>query len=207
MTWIKICGITCLPDAQEGASLGVNALGFIFAPSPRRIDPHAARSIIRHLPEKILKVGVFVNEALPRVLWIADYCRLDMVQFHGTETLDYCREVSLPVIKGIPVKDEKSLEEMERYPSVAILLDTFARDRAGGTGKAFSWGLALEARKKRNFILSGGLCPENVGQAIHLLQPLGVDVSSGVEERPGKKDVTRMNDFVKEVKKANDETR
>jgi len=207
MTWIKICGITNLKDALEAHALGVDALGFIFAPSPRRIDPSGARDIIRDLPESLLKVGIFMNEELEGVLRVADYCRLDILQFHGQEPPEYCRRVSLPVIKGIGIKGADSLKEMERYPFASILLDACGPGQAGGTGMTFAWELALEARKKRNFILSGGLNPMNVYRAIQMLSPIGVDVCSGVEKVPGVKDRGKMIEFIKEVRKADESAR
>jgi phosphoribosylanthranilate isomerase len=208
MTWIKICGITNLEDAMRAASLGADALGFIFAPSPRRIDPLMARDIVRHLSSCTWKVGVFVNEELRKVRQIAEDCGLDALQFHGQEPPEYCRQVSLRVIKAVSVRDEESLEEMEKYPFASILLDAWSIDRAGGgTGKTFCWEMALEARKKRNFILSGGLTPMNVYQAIQTLWPVGVDVCSGVEKVLGKKDQFKMTEFIREVKKADGSTR
>ena len=206
MTWIKICGITNLEDAQEAAALGVDALGFIFALSPRKIKPEVAQKIIRALPQSLLKIGVFVNEKIEEVQRIAEDCGLNALQFHGQEPPEYCRQATLKVIKAIGVKDADSLREIERYPFASILLDAASTDRAGGTGKTFSWELALEVRKKRNFILSGGLNPENVYKAIQMLRPMGVDVCSGVEKFSGKKDSLKMIEFVKEVKKADETT-
>jgi phosphoribosylanthranilate isomerase len=206
MTWIKICGITNVEDAIGAVSLGIDALGFIFAPSPRRINPRIAREIIRHLSPSTKKVGVFVNEELGEVRRIAEDCGLDALQLHGQESPEYCRQIYLPVIKAIPVKDALSLKEMERYPFASILLDAWSADRAGGTGKTFCWEIAREARQKRNFILSGGLNPQNVLQAIRELRPLGVDVCSGVEKILGKKDRGKMTEFVKEVRKADEST-
>lgn len=207
ITWIKICGMTNAEDAMVAASLGVDALGFIFAPSPRRVEPSAAREMIRRLPASVLKVGVFVNEALPEVQRIVAYCGLNMVQFHGQETPEYCRQIPLPVIKAVRVKNMESLQEMEQYPLASILLDAWSPQKAGGTGKPFCWELALEACKKRNFILSGGLNPNNVYQAIRKVRPSGVDVCSGVEKTPGKKESTKMCEFIKEVQKADASTR
>jgi phosphoribosylanthranilate isomerase len=207
MTWIKICGITNIDDALEAVALGVDALGFIFAPSPRRINPLIARDIVRRLSPGTWKVGVFVNEDLKKVRQIAMDCGLDALQFHGQEPPEYCRQVSLPVIKAVGVRDEASLEEMEKFPFASILLDAWSTDQAGGTGRTFCWEMALEARKKRNFILSGGLSPMNVYQAIQKLQPTGVDVCSGVEKVLGKKDPFKMTEFVREVKKADGSAR
>ena len=125
MTWIKICGITNLQDALEAAALGVDALGFIFAPSPRKIDPEVARQIITSLPPVMGKVGVFVNEDLGEVKRIADRCGLDTLQFHGEEAPECCQRVSLQVLKAIRIKNSESLKEMGKYPSIPILLDTY----------------------------------------------------------------------------------
>jgi phosphoribosylanthranilate isomerase len=207
MTFIKICGITNIDDAMEAASLGVDALGFILAPSPRRIHDAAAREIVHHLPFSVWKVGVFVNEELKQMRRIAEDCGLDAVQLHGQEPPEYCRQIPLWVIKAISVRDIRSLEEMERYSCASVLLDTPGTDRAGGSGKTFCWEIALEARKKRNFILSGGLNPVNVYTAIQKLRPIGVDVCSGVEKFPGKKDRPQMIEFVKEVRRADESAR
>ncbi len=206
-TWVKICGMTNVEDALEAASLGVDALGFIFAPSPRRIDPSAAREIIRRLPPEVLKVGVFVNEALEEVRRLVDYCGLHMLQFHGQESPDYCRELPMPVIKAVRVRSRESLREMGRYAFASILLDAWDPLKAGGTGEPFCWQWVVEACSERNFILSGGLNPENVYRAIRLVRPSGVDVCSGVERTPGKKEKAKMQEFIKEVQKADASTR
>jgi len=207
MTWIKICGITNMEDGLKAASLGVDALGFIFAPSLRRVEPDMARKIIRALPSPPLKVGVFVNEDPEEVLRVAEYCGLNGLQFHGEESPEYCQKFSLLVIKAIRIKDLESLTDIERYPDVTILLDTYSPIQAGGAGNPFPWEIALIAKEKRNFILSGGLNQDNVGEAIKKVRPWGVDVSSGVERGQGKKDHLKMNDFVKEARKADEKTR
>ncbi len=207
MTWIKICGITNMEDGLKAASLGVDALGFIFAPSPREVGPDVAQKIIRALPPHPLKIGVFVNEDPDEVLRVVEFCDLNGLQFHGEESPEYCRIFSLPVIKAIRIKDMESLSDMERYPDVTLLLDTYSSAKAGGTGNPFPWEIALKAKERRNFILSGGLNQDNVGEAISRVRPWGVDVSSGVEMVPGKKDHLRMNDFVKEVRKTDEKTR
>jgi phosphoribosylanthranilate isomerase len=205
MTWIKICGITNIEDGLRAASLGVDALGFIFAPSLRRVSPDMAQKIIRALPEALLKVGVFVDEELEEVERVAEYCGLHVIQLHGKESPEYCRRVSRRVFKTIRIKDVESLKDMEPYGDVSILLDTYSPVQAGGTGTAFPWEIALIAKEKRDFILSGGLHPLNVREAIYKVKPWGVDVCSGVETNPGKKDLLKMTEFVKEVRKA-DET-
>jgi phosphoribosylanthranilate isomerase len=207
MTWIKICGITNIEDGLRAASLGVDALGFVFATSPRRVEPDVARKIIRAIPTPPLKVGVFVNEDLDEVLRLIDYCGLKVLQFHGEEPSEYCQAFSLPIIKALRIKDLESLKDMERYPETILLLDTYSPVQAGGTGNPFSWEIALKAKEKQNFILSGGLTQENIGEAISKVRPWGIDVSSGVEMVPGRKDHLKMNDFVKEVRRADEKTR
>jgi len=207
MTWVKICGITNIEDGLKAASLGVDALGFIFAPSMRRIKPDTTQKIIQALPTTLLKVGVFVDEDPEEVLRVAEYCGLNALQFHGKESPDYCQKFSMLVIKAIQIKDLESLDDMERYPDTTLLLDTYSPVQAGGTGNSFSWEIALKAKEKRDFILSGGLNQYNVGEAIKKVRPWGVDVSSGVERGQGKKDHLKMNDFVKEARKADEKTR
>ncbi|MBS3906771.1 MAG: phosphoribosylanthranilate isomerase [Syntrophaceae bacterium] len=202
MTWIKICGITNIEDAKKAASLRVDALGLIFAPSPRRVEPDIAKKIILALPKTLLKVGVFVNEAPEEVQRVAEYCGLNALQFHGEESPEHCQKFFYPVFKAIHIKGLESLKDMGKYHHVSILLDTYSPVQAGGTGNPFSWEIALRAKEKGNFILSGGLNPGNVGEAIKKVRPWGVDVCSGVEKVLGMKDPLKMIDFVKEVRKA-----
>jgi len=204
MTWIKICGITNLKDALEAVSLGVNALGFVFAPSPRRVEPPTVREISRRLSSSVLKVGVFVNQEFSEVERIASECGLTALQFHGDESPEYCQRFSLPIIKAIRIRSLESLEEMGRFSGATLLLDTFSSLKAGGTGIPFPLEIASKAKRRSDFILSGGLTPANVGEAVRRVRPFGVDVSSGVESKPGKKDLSRMVDFVKEVRKADE---
>ncbi len=196
-----------MEDGLKAASLGVDALGFIFAPSLRRVEPDMARKIIQALPETLLKVGVFVDEELKEVERVAEYCGLHILQFHGKESPEYCRKLSLPVFKTIHIRDLESLKDMEPYGDVSILLDTYHPMKFGGTGNSFPWAVALKAKEERNFILSGGLNPGNIGEAIRKVRPLGVDVCSGMETNPGKKDLLKMMDFLKEVRKADEKTR
>lgn len=207
MTWIKICGITNMEDGLKAASLRADALGFVFASSPRRVEPSVAKEIISVLPETLLKVGVFVNEAPEEVRRVAKYCGLNALQFHGKESPEYCQKFFHPVFKAIRIKDLESLKDMERYHDVSILLETYSPVQAGGTGSAFPWEIALRAKEKRGFVLSGGLTPSNVGEAIKTLKPWGVDVCSGVEVTPGKKDLLKMKDFIKETRKADEQDR
>ena len=207
MTWIKICGITNIEDGLKAASLGADSLGFIFAPSPRRVEPATVRAIVQNLSTSVFKVGVFLNHPLSEVKEIAAYCNLNGLQFHGEESPDYCQKFSQQVIKTIRIKDLESLKDMAKYPTVSILLDTWSPTQGGGTGTPFPWEIALKAKGERDFILSGGLSPLNVGEAIKKVRPMGVDVCSGVEAVPGKKDPLKMAEFIKEVRQADEYTK
>jgi phosphoribosylanthranilate isomerase len=202
---VKICGITNIEDALAAASLGVDAVGFVFAPSLRRVEPSTAREIIRRLPGLLVKVGVFVNQDFSEVEAIAAECDLSALQFHGDESPEYCERFSLPTLKAIRIKNLDSLKEMERFPRSHLLLDTFSSTQAGGTGVSFPWEIARTAKEGRDFILSGGLNPGNVREAIQYVRPFGVDVSSGVESMPGKKERVNMMEFLKQVQKAEDD--
>jgi phosphoribosylanthranilate isomerase len=149
-------------------------------------------------------VGVFVDEALARVEEIAAYCHLSGLQLHGEESPEYCQRFSVRVIKALKIKNPESIGEMTRYLGVTILLDTHSPVQMGGTGNPFPWEIALRAKEKGKFILAGGLNPLNVGEAIQQVRPWGVDVSSGVEIVPGKKDPQKLIDFVKEVKRVDE---
>jgi phosphoribosylanthranilate isomerase len=207
MTWIKICGITNIEDGKKAASFGIDALGFIFAPSVRKIEPDTARKIILALPKTLLKVGVFVNEEQEVIQRLAEYCGINALQFSGKESPEFCKRFISPVFKAIHIRDLESLKDMAQYPNVSILLDTWSPTKSGGTGTPFPWEIALKAKEKRNFVLSGGLSPGNVGEAIKTVRPWGVDVCSGVEASPGKKDPLKMAEFIKEVRKADELTR
>jgi phosphoribosylanthranilate isomerase len=204
MTRIKVCGITNLEDASQAVELGVDALGFIFAPSPRRIEEKKAKEICDKTPPFISKVGVFVNEDKEVVLRILKDSGLDTVQFHGEEPPEYCREFKaegVKIIKTFRVKDRESLKNLPYYEVDAYLLDTHLKGVKGGTGKTFNWDLALEAKKLgKPTILSGGLNPDNVRSAIEKVRPYAVDVASGVEKEPGRKDYEKMRKFVGEAR-------
>jgi phosphoribosylanthranilate isomerase len=202
MTKIKICGITNHQDAQAAAELGVDALGFVFyKPSPRYIKPEAAREIIRALPPFIVTVGVFVDEEAEVIRQILHDCGLRLLQLHGHESPDFCRAFAGLVIKAIHIKDRLSLIDIDQYPAEALLLDTHTEEVFGGTGEVFNWALALEAKMYGRIILAGGLNPDNIRDAIIKVKPYGVDVSSGVEEVPGKKDLKKLQDLVEKVRR------
>lgn len=200
-TRVKICGITTVMDALYASRCGADALGLVFYPaSPRFLEPEQARAIIDELPPFITTVGLFVNHSAEGIRQIADFCRLDAVQLHGDETPEQCDLLPLRVIKALRVKDATSLSLMERYPVNTLLLDAWAPDSYGGTGCTFNWQLAAGAAKKRRIILAGGLTPENVAEAVRTVRPYAVDVSSGVESAPGRKDFQRVAAFIRHAK-------
>jgi phosphoribosylanthranilate isomerase len=187
---VKICGITNLEDASIAVELGANALGFIFAPSPRQLTPQKARAIIRAIPPFVKTVGVFVNEAPATIRDVMQHCGLDMIQLHGDEPPALCDELMPCAIKALRIKDESSLQTGRAYQGKirALLLDSYSKEKAGGTGKTFDWNLAIKIKKMGiPIILSGGLGPSNIDLAIHTVRPYAVDVNSGVEKCPGKK--------------------
>jgi len=202
MVKVKVCGITNPHDALMAIELGADALGFIFAPSPRRISPEKARDIIRSIPPFAKTVGVFVNEELTTIRRIADYCSVDLIQLHGNEHPDICLELMPRAIKAFRIKDKLSLESVRAYYGTAraFLLDTYSEEREGGTGKTFNWDLAIKGKGLGvPIILSGGLRPSNIQRAILTVQPYAVDVNSGIEESPGKKDPLLMKTLMKKI--------
>lgn len=204
-TRIKICGMTNLNDALSALEAGADALGFVFyKKSPRYIEPDIASEIIRNLPPLVTVVGVFVDEQIDRVRETAKFCCLDLLQFHGFESPEYCEWYHNRVIKAFRVKDASSLEEVRKYKDQVsgYLLDSYSEDAYGGTGSTFDWSVAREISRLRPVLLAGGLTPDNVARAISEVRPYGVDVSSGVESAPGRKDMEKMRSFVDSVRKA-----
>jgi phosphoribosylanthranilate isomerase len=195
---VKICGLTNAPDALAALDAGADMLGFNFCESsPRHLTPAAAAAIVRQLPSFAVKVGVFVDAPEDLVLRAIADCGLNLLQFHGDESPEYCTQFGLMSMKAFRIRDEKSLEAMTRYPTDAWLLDAFVPGRAGGTGRQFNWDLALEAQKLgRPIFLAGGLTPDNVADAVRRVQPYAVDVASGVEAAPGKKDPAKVRAFI-----------
>jgi len=195
---IKICGITNLEDALMAVEAGADALGFVlFRGSPRYIPPEQAAAIIHRLPPFVQTVGLFVNEELATVNEVADQCGLDLVQLHGEETPDYCAAVRRRIIKAFRVKDASSLDEITNYRVAACLLDAWSPAAHGGTGTTFNWEIAARAAASHCIILAGGLSPENVAVAVATVRPYAVDVSSGVESAPGKKDAGQVSRFIR----------
>jgi phosphoribosylanthranilate isomerase len=199
---VKICGLTNLPDALAAADAGADALGFVFCDkSPRYVSIEAAAGIIRQLPRSIVKVGVFVNAAEEFVRRAIAECGLNLLQFHGDESPAYCLQFHLMAMKAFRVRDAGSLQTLQDYQTDAWLLDAYVPGKLGGTGELLNWELAVEARKLgRPIFLAGGLTPENVADAVRRVQPYAVDVSSGVEASPGKKDHARVREFIRAAK-------
>lgn len=201
--FIKICGITNLEDARSAVSFGADALGFVFAESPRKIEQKRAKEIISNIKGKALCIGVFVNEPLGKVVKTAKYCGLDVIQLHGDESPEYCSNIKVgKVIKAFHIKDQTSLKLIKGYDMVfAYLLDTFSKERYGGTGRTFDWNIAVKAKPLgKPIILSGGLNLANIKEAIKVVRPYGVDISSSIESGPGKKDIGQMERIIKEIK-------
>lgn len=199
MVRVKICGITCKEDAEAAVRCGADAIGFVFADSPRKVTPVVVKDIISSLPPFIALVGVFVNEDEKEVRRIAKFCGLSTLQFHGDETPSYCSKFP-KAIKAFRIKDRGDIKKVREYNACAWLLDTYQEGKSGGTGKTFDWSIASELAKEGRVILSGGLTPENVTEAIRVVSPYAVDVSSGVEEYPGKKDHKKIEEFIRNAK-------
>jgi len=204
MVRVKVCGITNYQDASMAIELGADALGFIFASSPRQITPEKARDIIYAIPPFVQTVGVFVDEDPARIRRTIHLCGLDLVQLHGDESPDLCRELMPCAIKALRLKDESSLSAIKPYRGrvKAILLDTYMQGKRGGTGRTFDWDLAIKAKEFGiPTILSGGLNPDTISEAISLVKPFGVDVNSGIEESPGKKSPDLMRELMEIIRK------
>lgn len=208
MIKVKICGITSFEDALYAVEAGADAIGFIFwEKSPRYIEPTEALRIIKSLPPFVLTVGVFVNAPFDELRSIIVKTNIDCVQLHGDESPRMCQSVCEStrkrVIKAFRIRERLDLDRLYGYKVDAHLLDTYREGVPGGTGETFDWDLAVEAKKERRIILSGGLNPENISKAIKLVRPYAVDVSSGVESRPGKKDPEKINRFMEQVRHTN----
>lgn len=202
MTEIKICGITNLEDARRAFECGADALGFIFHPgSPRYLTPGAARKIIQGLPADVAKIGVFVNREHHVVKGMADFCGLDLIQLHGDEPPENCRYFSpWSLIKAVSRWKEADLHRLKEYPVKAFLVDARDEERYGGTGLKADWALAKKIGEIKPLILAGGLNAENIGEAIETVAPDAVDISSGVEIRPGKKDPGKVKEIIEIVR-------
>ena len=200
---IKICGIKDIKNALVAVENGADALGFVFAPSSRQLTPEKAKKIMDTIPAGVLRVGVFVDAPISLVKEIAEYCPLTILQLHGNESVDYCRQFKKPVIKAIRVGEKGNFYPApEQYKETvkAFLADTYQPHKSGGTGLSFPWREVDNIRKYGPVILAGGLNSYNVYQALNIARPDGVDVSSGVET-DGRKDSKKIKRFIKEVKR------
>jgi len=203
MTRIKICGITREQDALAAAAAGADAIGLVFyAPSPRAVDAAQAARIVAALPPFVTTVGLFVDAEPAAVRAVLAEVPLDLLQFHGEESDDYCRQFGRPYLKAVRVRSADQLQDVAaQWPGAAgILLDSYKPGVPGGTGEVFDWRLVPRERDW-NLVLAGGLAASNVRQAIDEMQPWAVDVSGGVEAAKGIKDVAKINAFVQEVKR------
>lgn len=204
---VKICGITNLEDARAAVEAGADALGFVFyRDSPRYVEPEIARRIVAQLPPFVLPVGVFVNEEAKKIRDLMDHCGLALAQLHGDETAIYCEALGRPVLRAIRLRGRRDFLALAEYQGRAgvrgFVVDTFSETLYGGTGRAADWTLAAEAARAARILLAGGLTPENVREAVGTVRPYGVDVSSGVEAAPGKKDPAKMEAFIRRARLA-----
>ena len=201
---VKICGITSEVDAQAAVDAGADAIGFMFyEESPRFVTIEQAKTISAALPPHIMRVGVFVNADEAFINRALDECLLNILQFHGDETPEDCGRFPIMTLKAFRVQGPETLEVMESYSTSGFLLDAYSKDALGGTGETFNWDLAVQAQKfRRPIFLGGGLTPDNVVEAVQKVEPFAVDVSSGVESEPGKKDAVKMKAFVESAKGA-----
>ena len=202
---IKICGITSVEDAQAAVQAGADALGFMFyAKSPRNLSLAKAAKIIRTLPPYIAKVGVFVDPPAEFVRAAVEHCGLDTLQFHGNETPQFCNSFApLTVYKAFRVKDAAAIDATAAYRKQAWLLDSYVAGQPGGTGEVFNWDFARQVVDRGAcVILAGGLTSKNVAKAVRKVRPYAVDVSSGVELSPGKKDAAKVRSFIKNALRA-----
>ncbi|GIW54942.1 MAG: N-(5'-phosphoribosyl)anthranilate isomerase [Nitrospiraceae bacterium] len=202
---IKICGITNATDARAAVEAGADALGFVFhRKSPRWVDAKVVKAIVSELPPFVLPVGVFVDEDAKVVRDLMDECGLALAQLHGDESASYCERLGRPVLKAIRLRDRGSFLALAEFQGRAqvrgFVVDAFSEEAYGGTGQTADWNLAAEAAKAARILLAGGLTPANVGEAIERVRPYGVDVSSGVEASPGKKDPEKIRAFVRAVR-------
>jgi len=202
MTRVKICGITNIGDAYWAAESGADALGFIFySKSQRSITPERAKEIIQKLPGSMGGVGVFVNQEIQAVKEIVSFCGLRLIQLHGDESPQYCAQFPRSsLIKAVSYLAEEEAQRSENYPVKAILVDAHEPGRYGGTGKNSDWVLALKVKKTHPLILAGGLNRENIKRAIETVRPCAVDINSGVETSPGKKDPYKIREITEIIR-------
>ena len=201
---IKICGITNNSDAVKAVNLGASAIGFIFYKGSQRYLPLLeAKSICKKVGHKVAAVGVFVNHSKEFINHAIDLVPLDMIQLHGDESAEFCKNFSLPVIKAIRVKNKSSLQFLNQYKVDGILLDSFSKIKYGGTGETFDWSL-INLKTKQNILLSGGLNSDNILEAISFVNPAAVDISSSIECSIGQKDHNKMEHLFEVIKNTNE---
>lgn len=194
-TRIKVCGMRELAEVAAVVAAGVDAIGLIFVEqSPRYLDPERAREIVASLPPFVEAVGVFVDQEAAVVNEIVRYCGLSMVQLHGAESPAYCAKIACRVMKAFRVRESLGADDLAPYAGevAAFLFDSFDKKMAGGTGQTFAWEMLRKLAPARPVVLAGGLTPENVGEAIRQARPFAVDLNSGVESAPGRKDIDKV---------------
>jgi phosphoribosylanthranilate isomerase len=203
-TKVKICGLTSVADAVAAAEAGADMIGLMFyEKSPRHVSLQLAAEIARALPPFVLKVGVFVNPDADLVTRALGECGLSLLQFHGDEPSEFCTGFGMMNLKAFRIRDAESLRALEHFNTDAFLLDAYSASGLGGTGEKFNWDLAVAAQKfGKPLFLAGGLTPENVAAAVRQVRPFAVDVSSGVESTPGKKDALKVRAFIAATKAA-----
>jgi phosphoribosylanthranilate isomerase len=201
-TKVKICGLTSVADGLAAAEAGADMIGLMFyEKSPRHISLAQAVEISRALPPFVLKVGVFVDPEPELVTQAIAACGLNLLQFHGDEPSEFCTQFGAMSVKALRVRDAESLQTLENFHTDAFLLDAYSKSGLGGTGEKFNWDLAIEAQKfGKPIFLAGGLTPANVADAVRQVRPFAVDVSSGVEFAPGKKDAAKVRAFIQAVR-------
>ena len=197
MTRVKFCGLRHKDDIADAVALGVDALGFVFyEPSSRSVAPEDAATLTRAVPAFLTRVGLFVNENAETIKRIFEIARLNLIQYHGEESPEFCDSVGLPYIKAFRVRQDTDIRgAMDRYPNASgFLLDAYVKGQPGGTGERFDWGLI--PRSYAPIILAGGLTPDNAKDAIEQVAPWALDVSGGIESKPGRKDPDKMARFM-----------
>ena len=201
MTKVKICGIKTLSDAKFAVDYGVDAIGFVFAESIRNVSKEKARAIVRKLPPFVTTVGLFVNDTAENIEAICRFCGLDTIQLHGNERPSLLNKLkAFKTIKAFRIQNEKDIIPIRKYKPDAILLDGYSVNKMGGTGTSFDWKIVKKLRTSIPVIVAGGLTHLNVSQAIRIVNPYAVDVSSGVESIPGKKDRKLIKKFIDAAK-------
>jgi phosphoribosylanthranilate isomerase len=201
---LKVCGITSIEDARAAIDCGAHYLGFNFyRKSPRFIEPAAARGIIEQLPYETIAVGIFVNQPRPEEVIVSMHeSRVQLAQLHGDEDVAYCRRVGGErVIKAFRITDDFDVNIVNGFPTRGILLDAYDKDLFGGTGRTINWEIARKASKFARIFLAGGLSPENIVEAIRAVEPFAVDINSGVESEPGRKDAAKLQQLKEEMQK------